>query len=468
MTKTMAPSKKEKIFKPRWFKESISESLPYCNSKIDDMERVSQNIFSSKNDGKITKIFSIKNSSHEEIKEEITKILQFKILPTSSQRKILFSWVPYLDRYYNRAVSIIEQIKNDQTFSHYSKMSMYYALTDVRVVRKIVKEMVSPKKEKREFNGAPMDALSDQIRFFCSNLKSVLSNLKEGNIKNWYISKKRPKRNEIISIQKKSITPNGLFPGLLGSIPKFEKIYKQITRNNRKLCDSLIILDRERKEFYFKAVIKIDKKYLPPPKKKEIHIASGDPGEVNFLAVYSQEKQYILGRRLETKIVPLLEKIDCLQSGLDLKINKSGKKLRNRKKMYSRINKNRTKIKNIIKELHYGCANFISKKCDNFLLGKLPIQKIISREKFLKSKDRRIISSLSHCKFREILKNKCSDNNCNLYFVTEEFTSQSCGKCGLCSKCYTSRIKECPYCHFKIDRDFNGSRNIFIKYVTKR
>jgi transposase len=47
--------------------------------------------------------------------------------------------------------------------------------------------------------------------------------------------------------------------------------------------------------------------------------------------------------------------------------------------------------------------------------------------------------------------------------VTEEYTSQCCSNCGILSNNYNYRLKICPNCDLKIDRDINGSRNILIK-----
>jgi putative transposase len=54
---------------------------------------------------------------------------------------------------------------------------------------------------------------------------------------------------------------------------------------------------------------------------------------------------------------------------------------------------------------------------------------------------------------------------CQLINVTEEYTSQCCGKCTKLSTTYNYREKKCIHCNYKIDRDVNGSRNILIKNI---
>ena len=56
----------------------------------------------------------------------------------------------------------------------------------------------------------------------------------------------------------------------------------------------------------------------------------------------------------------------------------------------------------------------------------------------------------------------------NLYYyeVDESFASQCCTLCGVLSKEYDKkRTKNCPCCGIKIDRDVNGSRNIYLKSI---
>lgn len=47
--------------------------------------------------------------------------------------------------------------------------------------------------------------------------------------------------------------------------------------------------------------------------------------------------------------------------------------------------------------------------------------------------------------------------------VSEEYTSQMCGKCGYLSNEYNKREKVYPYCKHIINHEINGARNILLK-----
>jgi putative transposase len=72
----------------------------------------------------------------------------------------------------------------------------------------------------------------------------------------------------------------------------------------------------------------------------------------------------------------------------------------------------------------------------------------------------------SHNKFKEYLKATAKRYRTKVYEVDESYTSQCCTLCGILSKEYDKkREKKCISCNVKIDRDLNGSRNIYIKSV---
>ncbi len=72
-------------------------------------------------------------------------------------------------------------------------------------------------------------------------------------------------------------------------------------------------------------------------------------------------------------------------------------------------------------------------------------------------------------KFLENVKNKFT-KLLELYEVTEEFTSKTCGSCGeIHYNLGSSKTFTCPKseCKFTIPRDWNGARNILLKNFQK-
>ena len=66
--------------------------------------------------------------------------------------------------------------------------------------------------------------------------------------------------------------------------------------------------------------------------------------------------------------------------------------------------------------------------------------------------------------FKERLKYKCLLNNVNFKLINESYTSKTCSNCGnYKNDLGKAKIYNCTHCNMIIDRDINGSRNIYIK-----
>ena len=50
---------------------------------------------------------------------------------------------------------------------------------------------------------------------------------------------------------------------------------------------------------------------------------------------------------------------------------------------------------------------------------------------------------------------------------TEEYTSKTCGVCGTINNVGSKEVFTCSKCNLVIDRDINGTRNIYIKSCVK-
>jgi putative transposase len=50
----------------------------------------------------------------------------------------------------------------------------------------------------------------------------------------------------------------------------------------------------------------------------------------------------------------------------------------------------------------------------------------------------------------------------------EDYTTQTCGKCGnLDKEIGSKKVYECKICKYKEDRDLNGARNVLLRYIEK-
>jgi putative transposase len=195
-------------------------------------------------------------------------------------------------------------------------------------------------------------------------------------------------------------------------------------------------------------------------RKEYVNPVSIDPGVRKYLTTYAPNDQesYILGNRWSTLITEKSIKLDKLYS----KISK--KKGKEKNKIKDQILRIRKKICNLKMELKFQSANFISKKYDLIMIPKLESGKLcIKADRKLKTKTARSLLNAGHCKFFDILKDKCWENGSKFLHVREEYTSQTCPKCGELNKC--NEVYKCKNCHFKHDRDIVGALNILLKGV---
>ena len=85
----------------------------------------------------------------------------------------------------------------------------------------------------------------------------------------------------------------------------------------------------------------------------------------------------------------------------------------------------------------------------------------------LNKKTKDDLLKLSHYRFRQRLYEKTKEyKNFRVYTINESFTTKTCTNCGyIKNNVGSAKIFNCDKCFIKIDRDINGARNIFLKYV---
>jgi len=436
--------------------------LTNYNKKLKDLEKKKSEMI----ENKTIKLKSTKEAYLTKINKEINnynKVIKsrcYQIFPTKIQKNKIFKWLYECEKLYNFCVTLHNFDSNIVDLDYKkSKLVIFNAAYG------------------NDKKPAPYDILTDEVRSFCSNIKSCLTNLKNKNIKFFKLTNKKNHKSQSILIPQKSISKRGIFINLLGEMKGFDKI--NIDDING---DSRLIYDKITNKFFIKCPQYFNLQSVINRKE----IVALDPGEKIFITYYSLNDSGMIGYDIKNKILKYESKIRKLQKLIS-------KKTSNNRKLKLKLNIYYRKIKNIVKELHNKTALYLVRNYNKILLpsfetsnmikcfGKKYIKNklnelknassgekkkeitIMRKEKRLSKRVKFVLNQLSHYKFRQHLANKCNEYGCELKIVTEEYTSQCCSQCGILSNSYTKRLKCCVSCNLTIDRDLNGSRNILLK-----
>jgi len=130
----------------------------------------------------------------------------------------------------------------------------------------------------------------------------------------------------------------------------------------------------------------------------------------------------------------------------------------------SAIARERKKIKGLVTELHNKTSLYLCKNYDRVMVTNFSCKKVNGKYGKLNKDTKKVLGALSHYKFRQRLQNKCAEYRCQYLEVTEEYTSKTCSNCGMIKdELKGERTYTCKGCKQTINRDVNGSINIFIK-----
>mmetsp|Transcript_2795 Transcript_2795/g.6744 ORF Transcript_2795/g.6744 Transcript_2795/m.6744 type:complete len:188 (-) Transcript_2795:12-575(-) len=161
----------------------------------------------------------------------------------------------------------------------------------------------------------------------------------------------------------------------------------------------------------------------------ERRVVALDPGVRTFLTFYSDNDvgAYASGALGFAQVFRELEKCDAKVSAL------ANRELSHRARADLHKSKHRSieRVRNLVDEVHKKVANDLCAHYDTILLA----SKVVMRGK-------------------------------ELAVVTEEYTTQCCGRCGnLNKKVGGAKVYKCAECGFQCGRDENAARNIFLKYL---
>ena len=252
---------------------------------------------------------------------------------------------------------------------------------------------------------------------------------------------------------------NGLYKTKLGFLKLSEPLPENsgvspsrcILRPGRlpSLCDASLTLVNG--QYY----LNVPYKTILQPTDHQGEMVALDPGVRTFQTYYSPSSCGKIGAKCIGRIYRLCQHLDNLMS----------------RKLWKPAAKIRTKIKNLVSELHFQAANFLTTHFSTILIPAFETSQMVrwagdpssskKATRKIRTKTARAMMTCSHYQFRQRLMNKAVENGCKVVVVTEEYTSKTASWTGEIIN--IGSRKSITSQGVTLDRDINGARGIFLK-----
>lgn len=253
----------------------------------------------------------------------------------------------------------------------------------------------------------------------------------------------RKKRLDSIFIPSSAVPSASVYPNLLGSSLRASEPFPENATH-----DCRLVIDHGR---YFLAV-SIDVTPIQPENQR-LGVVALDPGVRTFQTFYSPSIAGKLGGGDFGHIVRLCFYLDDLYS----RISKA--KCRQKKRMRQAAFRIRTRIKNLIDEIHHKAAHWVGTMFDVILIPTFETSQMVSK---LHSQTARAMLTWVHYRFKQFLIQKAVELKAGVIEVSEAYTSKTCSRCGSIQGIGSRKVLSCR-CGLRIDRDYNGARGIFLR-----
>lgn len=186
-------------------------------------------------------------------------------------------------------------------------------------------------------------------------------------------------------------------------------------------------------------------------------LVSLDPGIRSFQTFFSDQFAGHLGQQDFQRIARLAIHLDDLLSRRDREKSKRVKEA-----LSLAASKIRLKINNLISELHWKVARFLTDNFDVIILPSFETQQmVVKTARKLRKKSVRSLLTFSHYKFSLRLAQKCLERGKKLVRVCEAYTSKTVSWTGKLLK--IGSAKQIADEGVVVDRDINGARGIFLR-----
>jgi len=380
---------------------------------------------------------------------------KIRFYPNKEQTKLLNQCIGASRFFYNKAVSVLKE-KGVKGLLTRSKLRPLVMQSDKDILEG------DPMAWQKEI---PYDTRQEAIADAITSFKSCLTNLRNKNVAHFdigYRSKKKM-QTQAFRVNKKTLNGLSFFPSRLGKKKKIRVRKRDVSKFfENGTADGNFTILKTRPDYWY---LCLPRSKEPPiyeePVYKSVFL---DPGVRTFQTFYSPDGicGKIGGDEFYKEIKRLADKHDLLWSASDdpYTLPKTKVALRER---CARL---RHKLRNTIDDFHWQTCSFLCNTFQNIFIPSFEVSDMVQGSP-LGSKITRKMLQLSHGKFKERLLYYAKTKHRNVYIVKEDYTTKTCGKCGHLQTMEGRKVFECEACQTKIDRDYNGARNICLKFVGK-
>ena len=428
-----------------------------------------------------------KKEERKATKGEPNSAWKIKVYPTKDQQKILNRLFGTVRWIYNKSVDYInDHSEENMTSTERTQRIRGHCVNEdstLVVNNPWVKEVHSDIRD---------DARKHACEALVSNLAKCAKRKADGGPSHHFKLKHRTKKckSETISIRAKHWSvKRGVLYDLFGTA--FEKMkgpqglvrYKQKRHPTADILnlpehlehDARLIHDRYLNQYYLCLPMQGEIAGDNQAPDKNLHsTASLDPGVRTFMTVYSADGEVVEWGTQQpgaeggdtSQIYKLCRVLDKLQSKMS-QPHIRHKQRYNMKRVSAKIRK---RIRSIVNEVHYKLSKWLCTNFRTILIPKFDTQRMVRRgHRRINSTTARNMCTWAHYRFRQLLLSKAQRYPwVKVIVTTEEYTSKTCGHCGeINSKLGGNKNFVCKSCGYEADRDFNGARNILLKYLSK-
>jgi transposase len=285
------------------------------------------------------------------------------------------------------------------------------------------------------------------------NFKSAFSNLRNKNIDKFKVRFKtlRHQRENgyVLGIEKAVKFKDGILtilPETIGNVRFFEK--PPIVQVPEAECS----IQRDKYgDFWLQ--VPVYKSIKPSCCAPAVAI---DPGVRTPMSFYSPNgNSGLLGLDMKKRIDDIKGRV----ATIDRRISKADDALR--KKLLWHRRRLFRKYTHVRDDCHWKLINDLTNEYGGVILPHLQTSRLCG---MLKSKTNREMFGISHFILKERMSQKCEEKGIMFASPTEEYTSKTCGNCGMLNhKLGSSETFRCP-CGLVCHRDLHAARNIYMKW----